>query len=208
MELTIKEYDERLEYSQKNRSKVRKDLVKQDIDSDTCTDRFTPLYRWQTVYLRADYKLTHTEVCVYAHIYGTKYCYETTERISENTACSVKGVRTAVESLIKKGLIFAETDTIVVNGIPRKQRVLSVNTEIAEKYEKSSMKHKRGSVGYNLLPHKAVKRKTNRYIDNIPYHEPTEEDILLRRYHEAMMGLLPEERTPYEEWKQQYLTKV
>lgn len=149
MELTIKEYDERLEYSQKNRSKVRKDLVKQDIDSDTCTDRFTPLYRWQTVYLRADYKLTHTEVCVYAHIYGTKYCYETTERISENTACSVKGVRTAVESLIKKGLIFAETDTIVVNGIPRKQRVLSVNTEIAEKYEKSSMKHKRGSVGYD-----------------------------------------------------------
>lgn len=137
MELTIKQAEERLEYSQKNRSKVRKDLVKQDMDSDTCADRFTPLYRWQTVYLRADYKLTHTEVCVYAHIYGLPYdCYETTERISENTACSVKGVRTAVESLIKKGLIFAETDTIVVNGIPHKQRILSVNKEIAEKYKR------------------------------------------------------------------------
>lgn len=208
MELTIKEYDERLEYKQKNRSKVRKDLVKQDIDSDTCADRFTPLYRWQTVYLRADYKLTHTEVCVYAHIYGTKYCYETTERISENTACSVKSVRTAVDSLIDKGLIFAETNTIEVNGIPRKQRILSVNKEIAEKYEKPSMKHKRGSAGYNLLPHKADKRRNNRYIDNIPYQEPTEEEQLIKKYREAMMGLLPEERTKYEEWKQQYLTMV
>lgn len=150
MELTVKQAEERLEYSQKNRSKVRKDLVKQDIDSDTCTDRFTMLYRWQTVYLKADYELTHTEVCVYAHIYGTKYCYETTERISENIACSVRSVKTAINSLVDKGLIFAETNTIEVNGIPRKQRVLSVNTEIAEKYEKPSMKNKRGSKGYNL----------------------------------------------------------
>ena len=64
MELTIKEYDERLEYSQKNRSKVRKDLVKQSIDEDYHAGHYTKLYRWQTVYLRKDYELSSTEVCI------------------------------------------------------------------------------------------------------------------------------------------------
>lgn len=43
--------------------------------------------------------------------------------------------------------------------------------------------------------------KKNGYRDNIEKSPETEEDILLRRYHEAMTGLLPEERTPYEEWR-------
>lgn len=43
--------------------------------------------------------------------------------------------------------------------------------------------------------------KKNGYHDNIEKNPETEEDTLLRRYHEAMMGLLPEERTPYEEWR-------
>lgn len=137
MELTIKEAEERAQDSQKNRSKVRKNLVKKSLEYDYDSCKFTPLYRWQTVYLKADYELTLTEVIVYSHIYGLPYdCYETIEHISENTACSVRSVGTAINNLIKKGLIFAETECVEIdNGVPRMQRVLSINRSISGRYD-------------------------------------------------------------------------
>lgn len=136
MELTIKEYDERLEYSQKNRSKVRKDLVKQSIDEDYHAGHYTKLYRWQTVYLRKDYELSSTEVCVYAHIYGFDGCYESEETIAENICSTRKSVGKAITSLINKGLIFSEDDVEYNNnGIAHKIRWLYINKNISSLYD-------------------------------------------------------------------------
>ena len=107
MELTIKEYDERLEYSQKNRSKVRKDLVKQSIDEDYHAGHYTKLYRWQTVYLRKDYELSSTEVCVYAHIYGFDGCYESEETIAPSAASRLSVVVSIVVSAFVRSLPVA-----------------------------------------------------------------------------------------------------
>lgn len=43
--------------------------------------------------------------------------------------------------------------------------------------------------------------KKNSYRDNIQKKPETEEDALVRRYREEMMGLLPDEKISYEEWR-------
>lgn len=43
--------------------------------------------------------------------------------------------------------------------------------------------------------------KKNSYHDNIHKKPETEEDALVRRYREEMMGLLPDEKISYEEWR-------
>lgn len=43
--------------------------------------------------------------------------------------------------------------------------------------------------------------KKNSYSDNIQKKPETEEDALVRRYREEMMGLLPDEKISYEEWR-------
>lgn len=43
--------------------------------------------------------------------------------------------------------------------------------------------------------------KKNSYHDNIQKKPETEEDALVRRYREEMMGLLPDEKISYEEWR-------
>lgn len=43
--------------------------------------------------------------------------------------------------------------------------------------------------------------KKNSYQDNIQKKPETEEDALVRRYREEMMGLLPDEKISYEEWR-------
>lgn len=43
--------------------------------------------------------------------------------------------------------------------------------------------------------------KKNSYQDNIQKKPDTEEDALVRRYREEMMGLLPDEKISYEEWR-------
>ena len=43
--------------------------------------------------------------------------------------------------------------------------------------------------------------KKNSYHDNIQKKPDTEEDVLVRRYREEMMGLLPDEKISYEEWR-------
>lgn len=43
--------------------------------------------------------------------------------------------------------------------------------------------------------------KKNSYRDNIQKKPDTEEDALVRRYREEMMGLLPDEKISYEEWR-------
>lgn len=127
-----------------NRSPVRKDLVKTNIEHDNRIDKYTKLYRWQTVYLKADYELTLVDTLVYSHIYAFTVsfgaCSETADTIADNMGCSSRAVKTSIHHLRDKGLIeIEEHEGFYLDGEYIKQpRALTSVMKIADNYTQYS----------------------------------------------------------------------
>lgn len=140
MKISLDELNKHEQTVVENRSPVRKDLVKTSIEHDNCIDKYTKLYRWQTVYLRADYELTLVDILVYAHIYAFTVsfgsCFETADTIADNMGCSPRAVKTSIHHLKDKGLIeIEEYEGFHLEGENIKQsRALTAVMKIAEKY--------------------------------------------------------------------------